>query len=236
MARHGTLRLAILPLLGAFAIAGLVVSESSAQTQPPSRPPANALQHPEVPQTHSLGNNFTGQKAVENSTDASLGALLKTPLSHGIIPGADMPVPQIKNPEANNPEAVQKGMKYFTSFNCVGCHAANGGGGMGPALSNRYFKFGSKPADIYLDIAQGRPLGMPAWGSLLPSDVIWDLVAYIKSISHAPSHEWGTTISPTSPSIEEVPAEFLQTATPWKFTEPFSYGQEPEAKHKQQNR
>ena len=44
----------------------------------------------------------------------------------------------IKNPE-NDAQAVERGMKYFTAFNCVGCHAANGGGGMGPALSNSNF-------------------------------------------------------------------------------------------------
>src|ERR1700690_3995922 len=58
-------------------------------------------------------------------------ALLRVPVS-GIYPGGapsglnvNMP-----NPLANDPDAVQRGMKDFDAFNCSGCHMANGGGGM----------------------------------------------------------------------------------------------------------
>ena len=51
-------------------------------------------------------------------------------------------------------------------------------------------------------------MGCRAWGSVLPNEIVWDLVAYVRSISDAPElKEWGTTVSPTSPSIEQVPAE-----------------------------
>ena len=45
-------------------------------------------------------------------------------------------------------------------------HGKRAGGGMGPALSQRAFTYGSEPANIYLTIIQGRPNGMPAWGSV----------------------------------------------------------------------
>jgi cytochrome c oxidase cbb3-type subunit 3 len=144
-----------------------------------------------------------------------------------IIPGAINARPNIENPKANDPTSVQRGMQYFIQFNCVGCHAPNGGGGMGPALSEGIFKFGGEPANIYLTISHGRPLGMPAWGALLPDEVIWDLVSYVKSISKAPAPEWGQTTSAQSPAIQQVPAEFEQTATPWQFTQPFTNGQKP---------
>jgi cytochrome c oxidase cbb3-type subunit 3 len=153
-------------------------------------------------------------------------ALLKTPVS-GLHPGGLNVAPQITNPAVGNPTAVQRGMQYFIAFNCVGCHAPNGGGGMGRALSNRFFLYGASPASIYLTIAQGRPNGMPAWGSMLPSGVIWDLVAYIEQISKAPVTEWGTTISANSPQIQQVPAEFKKTDEPWSYTEPFTKGQKP---------
>ncbi|MGH6749261.1 MAG: c-type cytochrome [Methyloceanibacter sp.] len=152
--------------------------------------------------------------------------LLQVPITH-IIPGNINVTPNIKNPVADDSDAVNRGMKYFDNFNCSGCHAANGAGGMGPALSNHSFKFGSDRANIYLTIAQGRPTGMPAWGTLLPSSVIWDLVAYIGSISNAPKDEWGTTTSLDAFTIEQVPAEFQATPTPWQYTEPFSFGQKP---------
>lgn len=68
---------------------------------------------------------------------------------------------------------------------------------------------------------------MPSWGTFLPDEVIWDLVSYITSISDAPAPEWGHTISAQSPNIEQIPAEFQQTATPWKYTQSFSAGQKP---------
>jgi cytochrome c oxidase cbb3-type subunit 3 len=100
---------------------------------------------------------------------------------------------------------------------------------MGPALSDGFFQFGGSPANIYLTILQGRSQGMPAWGSMLPPEVIWDLVAYVKQISQAPVTQWGTTISARSPSVQQVPAEFLNTDNPWAFTEPFTHGQKPAA-------
>jgi cytochrome c oxidase cbb3-type subunit III len=146
------------------------------------------------------------------------------------IPGGVAPRDQIKNPVADDPAAVERGRRYFTSLNCVGCHAPNGGGGMGPALSTREFKFGAESAQHFMVITRGGPLGMPAWAEVLPASVIWDLVSYIDSISNAPSDQWGTTFSPTAnlPRIEQVPAEFNPTAKPWQATQPFSGGQAPQ--------
>lgn len=178
------------------------------------------------PQTAHQLEQAAGQMNAVEAPSGIAAEWLKVP-EVNIIPGAVTLRPNIENPMAKDPASVDRGMKYFAQFNCVGCHAPNAGGGMGPALSEGIFKFGSEPANIYLTIAHGRPLGMPAWGALLPDEVIWDLVSYIKSISDAPSSEWGRTISAQSPNIEQVPAEFQQTATPWQFTQPFSQGQKP---------
>ena len=170
--------------------------------------------------------DVTPDSSPDDTVAPTASNLLDVPESH-IVPGNIKVKPNIKNPVAGDSDAVNRGMKYFANFNCSGCHAANGGGGMGPALSNHAFKFGSDPANIYLTIAHGRPTGMPAWGTLLPSNVIWDLVAYIKSISNAPVPQWGTTTSLDAFKIEQVPAEFQSTPTPWQYTEPFSFGQKP---------
>ncbi len=144
-----------------------------------------------------------------------------------LYPGAVPVRPTVKNPVAGDPEAVQRGMQYFNQMNCVGCHAPNGAGGMGPSLSNATFLYGKEPENIYLSILQGRPRGMPAWGGMLPDRVIWDLVAYIESISKEPTAPWGRTTSADGFTIEQVPAEFITTAEPWRYTTPFSYGQAP---------
>lgn len=163
--------------------------------------------------------------------DASPGPaeLLKQPVS-ALHPGGITVDTDIKNPLADDPQAAQRGMELFNSMNCVGCHAPNGAGGMGPALSNSKFIYGGEPAEIFLTISQGRPNGMPAWGATLPDESIWQLVSYVQAISDEPASEtWGSTVSrtPQMPKIEQVPAEYQTTTTPWKYTQPFSGGKAP---------
>ncbi len=181
-----------------------------------------------APQPPMAQGTPTRPPAGSESTPSEIyGKLLSVPVT-ALIPGAVPVEPDVKNPVANDSAAAQRGMRDFIAFNCVGCHAANGAGGMGPALSNAFFVYGAAPENIYLTIAQGRPNGMPAWGSILPDEVIWDLVAYIKSISKEPKKkEWGTTVSATSPDIEQVPAEFQSTPSPWDYTQKFKSGQKP---------
>jgi cytochrome c oxidase cbb3-type subunit 3 len=149
------------------------------------------------------------------------GALLRVPVT-GIYPGG-APTglnPAMQNPLANDPDAVQRGMKDFDVFNCSGCHAANAGGGMGPSLSNDLWIYRSSPANIYLTIVQGRSAGMPAFGAMLPDRTVWELVAYIQSIGEKPGSTFGTTTSVDIPQTEQVAAGQVQTATPWDTTEP----------------
>jgi len=156
----------------------------------------------------------------------SPGSLIDVPMVN-LTPGAVDVRPKLAIPNLDA-DAAQRGLAYFTSFNCVGCHMPNGGGGMGPALSHRPFIYGDRPENIYLSIHQGRPNGMPAWGTVIPDKLIWDLVAYVRTISQAPAQEWGTTTSKTSPTIEQVPKEFKpSTAQPWNYTQKFSSGQAP---------
>jgi cytochrome c oxidase cbb3-type subunit 3 len=182
----------------------------------------------------TLGTITTFKQGVAQQTPSlpSPETLLQVPVSP-LSPGGIPLLPPMKNPEAGEPGAIQRGMQAFVSMNCVGCHAPNGGGGMGPALSERQFIYGREPANIYLSIQQGRPNGMPAWGQMLPANTTWDLVAYIRSISNAPETGWGQTISrsPPSPGIQQVPAELVTTAAPWTDTEPFGEGRKPSPRH-----
>jgi cytochrome c oxidase cbb3-type subunit III len=164
-------------------------------------------------------------------SSASANPILHVPVSN-LRPG-DVPLGlHIENPLANDPQTVARGMQDFIQFNCVGCHAPNGGGGMGPSLSDRKTIYGAEAPNIFLSIYQGRPNGMPAWGETLPESTIWELVAYVQSILHKPDKSFGRTISrsPPSPKAEQTPAEFLQTTDPWSFTETFSDGRAPNGK------
>jgi cytochrome c oxidase cbb3-type subunit 3 len=103
----------------------------------------------------------------------------------GPLPGPQRPRPVMKNPYADDDGAVQAGRKLFVSFNCSGCHGGHAGGGMGPSLRDEDWIYGSEPADIYDSISEGRAHGMPAWGSLLPPQYIWQLVSYVRSLRTA---------------------------------------------------
>jgi len=157
------------------------------------------------------------------------GALLRVPVT-GIYPGGNPAGlnPDIGNPLADDPDAAERGMKDFDAFNCSGCHAANAGGGMGPSLSDDRWIYRASPANIYLSIVQGRSAGMPAFGAMLPDRTVWELVAYIQSISQKPGPQFGhtTSIAPQAPAVEQVPQNRAVTATPWKFTEPMPPGGE----------
>jgi len=178
------------------------------------------------PQPQAEGPNQQPVGVESYTGGGSTRKLLGTPVT-GVFPG-NVPVdPQLKSPVGDDPQAIQRGMQYFTMFNCVGCHAPNGAGGMGPSLSGRPLIYGAEPAQIYLTIYQGRPRGMPAWGAMLPDNIIWDLVAYVRNIGRQPKESWGQTISTQQPRIEQVPAEYFQSANPWSQTEAFSHGQKP---------
>lgn len=85
------------------------------------------------------------------------------------------------NPYGNDPGAIQEGRRLFGAMNCAGCHGYQLKGGMGPDLTDTYWRYGGSPAAIYQSIYQGRPKGMPAWGAALPPAEIWKIVAYIES-------------------------------------------------------
>ena len=99
----------------------------------------------------------------------------------GPVPGPRPEPPAMKNPYAGDDAALQSGRKLFVSFNCSGCHGGHAGGGMGPSLRDADWIYGKQPADIFDSIAEGRAHGMPAWGTLLPPQYIWQLVGYIQA-------------------------------------------------------
>jgi cytochrome c oxidase cbb3-type subunit III len=93
--------------------------------------------------------------------------------------GAAPPVPAKYQESAY---AVAEGKRLYNAYNCVGCHA-HGGGAIGPALMDAEWIYGSRPEQIYSDIVQGRPNGMPSFSGKIPDYQVWELVAYVRSMS-----------------------------------------------------
>ena len=82
----------------------------------------------------------------------------------------------------NNAFAISQGQQLFSWMNCVGCHA-HGGGGMGPALMDAYWRYGGSIEQIASTIVEGRPNGMPSFRDKLTHDQVWQLAAYVRSLS-----------------------------------------------------
>ena len=100
--------------------------------------------------------------------------------------GAQKPAFNGSSPFQENAVGISEGKRLFDQYNCSGCHS-HGGGGMGPPLMDDKWIYGSRPANIFETIVEGRPNGMPSWRDKIPDTQVWQLVAYVQSMSgHAP--------------------------------------------------
>jgi cytochrome c oxidase cbb3-type subunit 3 len=77
---------------------------------------------------------------------------------------------------------LSEGKRLYAWFNCNGCHA-NGGGGSGPPLMDDRWIYGASIENIVQTIREGRPNGMPSFRGKVPDDQIWQLAAYVRSMS-----------------------------------------------------
>jgi cytochrome c oxidase cbb3-type subunit 3 len=97
-------------------------------------------------------------------------------------PGGTAPPARVPSDYDENAYALNQGKQLFSQMNCVGCHA-HGGGGMGPALMDSVWIYGSAPEQIFATIVEGRPNGMPAFRGRLTDNQVWQLAAYVRSLS-----------------------------------------------------
>ncbi|HKO11938.1 MAG TPA: cytochrome c [Acidobacteriaceae bacterium] len=128
------------------------------------------------------------------------GAAPATPTTVGPVPGG-VSEPEVHlNPYGNDPVAIQDGRRLFDWYNCSGCHGGHAGGGMGPSLRDKVWRYGSRDDQIFDSIAEGRSMGMPSWGKKIPDAQIWQLVAYIKSMRTLQEAD-----PPNEPANEQTP-------------------------------
>jgi len=101
-----------------------------------------------------------------------------------LAPGGERPpISDAKAREfEGNAYHLSEGKRLFDWFNCSGCHA-NGGGGMGPALMDDKWIYGGSIESIHATIRDGRPNGMPSFRDRVPDDQIWELAAFVRSLS-----------------------------------------------------
>ena len=77
---------------------------------------------------------------------------------------------------------IGRGKETFTT-NCSPCHAVDGGGGVGPNLTDNFWIYGGSGPKIEATINNGAvEKGMPAWGPILGIDKVRESTAYIMTL------------------------------------------------------
>jgi cytochrome c oxidase cbb3-type subunit 3 len=83
---------------------------------------------------------------------------------------------------AADPARIAAGHAAFVT-NCVACHREDGGGNIGPNLTDEYWLHGGRPSQIHGTISGGvLDKGMPAWGAVLKPDEVLSVAAYVTTL------------------------------------------------------
>ena len=104
-----------------------------------------------------------------------------------IFPGSSSPPPLDVRAKLydNNANAISQGQQLYMQMNCVGCHS-HGGGGMGPPLMDDEWRYGSRSTRSPPPSPKAARTACPSWRGKLTEDQIWDLAAYVRSMSALP--------------------------------------------------
>jgi cytochrome c oxidase cbb3-type subunit 3 len=131
--------------------------------------------------------------------------------------GGSMPA---ENPVAKkydgNAKAIAAGARLFDWYNCSGCHF-HGAGGIGPALMDDIWIYGGRIDQVYDSIARGRPNGMPSWQGKIPPEQIWQIAAYVRSLSAKAATKGGSGESmpvPAPPPLASPPSQAKPATAP----------------------
>ncbi|MBV6522856.1 MAG: Cbb3-type cytochrome c oxidase subunit CcoP2 [Gemmatimonadaceae bacterium] len=83
---------------------------------------------------------------------------------------------------ASSPTALALGKQVYAT-NCVPCHRADGGGSIGPNLTDTYWIHGATLSEIYKTVSDGvLAKGMPNWGKLLKPEQVNAVTVYVASL------------------------------------------------------
>ncbi len=83
---------------------------------------------------------------------------------------------------AADPVALAKGKERFKAT-CSPCHREDGGGNIGPNLTDDFWLHGGQPTQILTTVSEGVVTkGMPAWGQVFKPEEITAVVAYVTTL------------------------------------------------------
>lgn len=107
----------------------------------------------------------------------------------GATIGASQEARSLKNPLANDREAVEAGKKLYTRH-CAACHGPQGkgdgsmalAGGTPSNLTDDKWDHGSTDGEIFVAIRDGTSPDMEAYKEKLSEKEIWQVVTFVRSL------------------------------------------------------
>jgi cytochrome c oxidase cbb3-type subunit 3 len=129
--------------------------------------------------------------AQEQSGSSAAEQLLKLTLSP-IVAGSAEPEPaetEMGRRYAGQQSQIDAGAQLYLALNCVGWHFY--GGGMGPPLMDDQWIYGSSIEQIVSSLREGRPARMPSFRAFVPDEQLWQIAAYVQSLSDLPGGQGG---------------------------------------------
>ena len=92
------------------------------------------------------------------------------------------PTPEALAALVTDPAAIAGGKQVFTTY-CAACHRADGGGQIGPNLTDDSWIHGGTLPEIRTTVHDGvLAKGMPEWGKVLKPEQVNSVSAYVKSL------------------------------------------------------
>ena len=104
------------------------------------------------------------------------------PIAETVPAGSKVELARVEAYEGNAFQ-ISQGQRLYSWMNCAGCHSLGGGGGMGPPLMDDEWRYGGRIDQIAATINEGRPNGMPSFRGKLSEDQIWQLAAFVRTLS-----------------------------------------------------
>lgn len=100
---------------------------------------------------------------------------------------AEIDEPKNVNPFTGDQAAIEEGRQLYFDYKCVGCHGAEGGGGIGASHSDNFWIYGAHDEAVFDVIRNGR-IGMPPFENF-EDDEIWKIIAFIRSLNQGSGEE-----------------------------------------------
>ena len=103
---------------------------------------------------------------------------------------------------AKDPVQREAGRALFVA-NCSPCHREDGGGNIGPNLTDEYWIHGGRPTQLLATVSDGvADKGMPAWSQILKPEQLPAVVAYVLTLAgthpHDPKAPQGVKLEPAA--------------------------------------